>query len=138
MKKERIYFFLLYANSKEVKKMKKPEIKCKPKLEEVVYVSWEESEAGWGTRPNGCSLHLTQEDFEVFERKYWKKMPKDVPHEYSRPVGEPVKMYVRMKLYDQIKSSNHGLRLLSHEEYKATKNKELMYGSERSGWVESK
>jgi len=39
-------------------------------LEQVVYVSWEESERGWGTRPDGCSLHLTKADFEIYLDNY--------------------------------------------------------------------
>ena len=30
-------------------------------LKEIFFVSWEESERDWGSRPDGCSLHMTQE-----------------------------------------------------------------------------
>lgn len=108
----------------------------KTKLEEVVYVSWEESERGWGTRPDGCSLHKTESDFDAFLKKYWDKMPKEVPDEYSRPAGEPVKAYVAKTLYEEIKKSKNGIRLWNSEETKAIKSKQLVYGPERSGWVE--
>ena len=108
------------------------------KLEEVVYVSWEESERGWGTRPDGCSLHLTESDFQAFEKEYWKRMPHEVPDEYSRPAGEPVIAYVNKKIYKDIKKSKNGIRLWSHEESQAAKSKHLVYGHERSGWVSYK
>jgi hypothetical protein len=118
--------------------MKKNKQKTSGKLEEVVYVSWEESERGWGVRPDGCSLHKTQDEFETFLEKYWAGMPDEVPDEYSRPTGEPVKAYVTKTLYEEIKKSRNGIRLWSSEETRAVKAKQLVYGSERSGWVEYK
>lgn len=109
----------------------------KKNLEEAIYVSWEESERGWGTRPDGCSLHLTKEDFKIFEREYWDGMPDVVPYEYSRPAGRPVKVYVDKTLYGMIKESDNGIRLGSYLEGDVVKNKQLVYGSERSGWVSS-
>lgn len=109
----------------------------KTKLEEVVYVIWEESERGWGVRPDGCSLHLTEQDFQAFEKEYWKRMPNEVPDEYSRPAGEPVTAYVNKTLYKEIKKSKKGIRLWNHEESEAVKSKQLVYSNKRSGWVRS-
>jgi hypothetical protein len=52
---------------------------------------WEESEAGWGQRPDGFSLHLTQEDAKKYVEQHNAGLPKapPVPHEYDRPCGEP-------------------------------------------------
>lgn len=116
--------------------MKKSKQKKSEKLEEVVYVSWEESERGWGVRPDGCSLHKTESDFDTFLEKYWDTMPDEVPDEYSRPAGEPMKAYVTKTIYERIKKSKKGVRLWNFEETKAVKAKQLVYGSERSGWVE--
>ena len=33
---------------------------------EVVVQKWEESERGWGTRPDGFSLHLTEAYIQAF------------------------------------------------------------------------
>ncbi len=110
----------------------------KPKLEEVVYVSWEESEKGWGTRPDGCSLHLTPEDFQRFLKQYWNDMPKSVPDEYSRPAGNPVTAYANQELYKRIQQSEHGLRLWKGKETELAGKKELVYGEKRSGWVQVK
>ena len=107
----------------------------KPKLEEVIYVSWEESERGWGTRPDGCSLHLTTDDFQVFLKKYWSRMPDEVPHEYSRPAGKPLTAYASLDLYKRIQEGNKGLRLWQHEERESVDKKDLVYGKDRSGWV---
>ena len=48
-------------------------------LKQIIYVGWEESERGWGTRPDGCSLHISEEDYHKFIRAYWDKQPAEVP-----------------------------------------------------------
>ena len=104
-------------------------------LEEIFYVSWEESELGWGQRPDGCSLHRTIENYEKFRKNYWQGMPATVPHEYSRPAGQPIKAYVRKELYLKIKRNHPGLRLFESELNSLIKNNQLKYGRERSGWM---
>lgn len=59
------------------------------KLVEIVQMSWEESERGWGTRPDGYSIHKSVADCQQFVKEYWDKMPDAVPDEYSRPAGTP-------------------------------------------------
>lgn len=53
---------------------------------------WEESERGWGIRPDGFSLHLNEAEMERHEKEYWAGMPTKTPDEYSRPSdkGNPV------------------------------------------------
>lgn len=102
-------------------------------LENVVYVSWEESERGWGTRPDGFSLHLTRNDFKEFERDYWGRMPNEVPDEYSRPAGDPTDVKVDMGLYKQIAKSKNGIRC--YDEAPLVKGGRLVFVSKRTGWV---
>lgn len=109
--------------------------KQKSELEEIIYVSWEESEAGWGERPDGCSLHLTKDDFSSFLKDYWNKMPDNAPHEYSRPAGNPVVAYSKPELYERIKNEKKSLRIGRREESDLVKKGQLVYGKERSGWV---
>jgi len=105
----------------------------------VIYVSWEESERGWGTRPDGCSLHLTMECFREFEKDYWKRMKAAygdrVPDEYSRPAGRPVLAGVTGIWFEKIKNSKNGIRLLYNQERAALENGDLIYGPKKSGWV---
>lgn len=70
---------------------------------------WEESERGWGTRPDGYTLHLNLEDMEKFIEEYWAGMPDQAPSEYSRPCGTPYACIVDLKTYEEIKSTKHGL-----------------------------
>ena len=71
---------------------------------------WEESERGWGTKPDGYSLHLTDEDREAFIREYWDQMPNAVPDEYSRPDGTPYVCYVDEGTYQGVAKTKNGRR----------------------------
>lgn len=60
----------------------------------VVRQDWEESERGWGVRPDGYTLHLTVEDCEKFKAKFWadeaKRNPSGIaPSDYTRESGSP-------------------------------------------------
>lgn len=77
----------------------------------VVYCQiWEESERGWGTRPDGHSMHLTLADAEKFRKEYLDHQyeyfesigEKGVPDEYTRPCGEPYQAKVSDELYKQL------------------------------------
>jgi hypothetical protein len=69
----------------------------------VLYgIEWEESELGWGTRPDGFSFHRTMEDALKFVDAYWAQMPDEAPSDYSRPVGSPRLIEVSQSLHDFI------------------------------------
>jgi O-acetyl-ADP-ribose deacetylase (regulator of RNase III) len=81
----------------------------------VILETWTESEAGWGQRPDGASLHLNKGDYTKYVDEYWKTMPDEVPNEYSRPNDNPSVVKVSYDLYKKIKNSNNGIRLLTQE-----------------------
>ena len=68
----------------------------------VLCQKWEESERGWGCRPDGYSLHLNEADCKRYIKEYWDKMPNEAPDEYSRPDGTPYWCEVDKKTYDEI------------------------------------
>lgn len=75
----------------------------------VIVQKWEESERGWGTRPDGYSLHLTDADRVEFINEYWKGMPSEIPDEYSRPSGTPYTATVTDEVYNEVKESENGI-----------------------------
>ena len=84
----------------------------------VICQGWEESEAGWGVRPDGFSLHLTLEDCEAYAEAFWKRQ-KDffrnegvsgTPNEYTRQSGRPFETIVNQTIYDKIAASENGIR----------------------------
>lgn len=104
-------------------------------LEYAVYVSWEESERGWGERPDGFSLHLTEADAQAFIGDYWNSMPDKIggmaPDEYSRPAGNPFVVQVSGKLYGEIKKTKNGIRCYDR---KLALGGEISFPFKRTGW----
>lgn len=77
---------------------------------EVLCQLWDESERGWGIRPDGYSLHLDRDSRQRYIDSYWSRMPKSVPDEYSRPDGDPYWCMVSQEVYDEICASPNGIR----------------------------
>jgi len=104
------------------------------KVYPVVVKEWTESERGWGTRPDGYSVHLTNADSEKFLAEYDEREKKrnpssGVPECYSFPeVGSIVKDVgeeVYQKLLDCRKSNSYGYWISSLRELNTPKeNKE--------------
>ena len=78
-------------------------------VKNVLCQKWEESERGWGSSPDGYSLHVDKEALAKFVDAYWKTMPDEVPDEYSRPDGTPYWCTVDDETYQQLMESEHGI-----------------------------
>lgn len=79
----------------------------------VVLQEWLESEAGWGCRPDGYSVHLSVEDAKAFIEQYWAREKErnpsgTVPECYSRPCGEPFVKDVEQSVYKKLKKMKAG------------------------------
>jgi hypothetical protein len=69
--------------------------RAKKEKEEIMKLwvqKWEESERGWGTRPDGYTLHATKEHVDHFLKDMRKREMEGmsqnyVPESYSRPDG---------------------------------------------------
>ena len=82
----------------------------KNSMKKVILQEWLESERGWGTRPDGCSIHLSEEDRKVFISQQVEGLPDDfVPDEYSRPDGDPSEAWVDNDIYDNMIESEEGV-----------------------------
>lgn len=81
----------------------------------AVMETWTESEADWGTRPDGVSLHLTKEDYESFTKEYWNDNGGgSTPAEYSREDGRTQVVNVTDDVYKEIEETKNGLRLIQN------------------------
>jgi len=77
----------------------------------VLVQQWEESEVGWGTRPDGYSIHETEQDREDYIKEYWDRMPNYIPSEYSDTCGNPFWYALTDKeMQDLLNSSKNGIR----------------------------
>lgn len=86
----------------------------------IIVQEWDESERGWGCRPDGASLHLTQEDAKAYVQEYWATMPSIVPDEYERPSGSTKVIDVNTEVYERVKKTKNGLRIWP-DEYRTLK-----------------
>jgi hypothetical protein len=88
---------------------------------------WEESERGWGTRPDGCTIH-TDDDVRI---KYIdsiyesRKIEKSIPDEYDRPIGKSIECFISDRLYEKINQVG-SIRLLEHEKNNLIKLEEII------------
>lgn len=94
----------------------------------VVLDTWTESERGWGQRPDGCSLHLTIEDYNLFLEDYWADMPDSAPDEYSRPDGNLKIVKVSSEIYGRVKETLNGIFVWEREFNKLKESKDIDYG----------
>jgi hypothetical protein len=78
---------------------------------QVVVQKWEEHERGWGTRPDGYSLHPSREHLALFIKQYWNSMPDEPQDEYSAPDGTPYVADVDLDVYEKVAKSNCGIFL---------------------------
>lgn len=76
----------------------------------VICQKWAEYEKGWGDRPDGYSLHLTEEDRKAYIDGYWARMPNEAPAEYSSPDGTPYACEVDEATYEKVRASKNGIR----------------------------
>jgi hypothetical protein len=65
---------------------------------------WEESERGWGVRPDGHTLHLTREDRDAYVKGYNAAHNNEptVPYEYTRTSGDPRLVEVDEETYQKL------------------------------------
>ena len=83
---------------------------------------WEESEAGWGCRPDGISLHKTEADAIAYNKSYWARQPAGpAPHEYSRPCGKARLIEIPRSLAAKIKGHGHRMEQWELRDYEITK-----------------
>jgi hypothetical protein len=82
----------------------------------IVIQKWEESEAGWGIRPDGWTMHLTAADHAAYMKRHSDEQKADyartktVPAEYSRPSGSAYPMDVDLATYEKLKAAqNHSM-----------------------------
>lgn len=71
----------------------------------IIFVqNWEESERGWGTRPDGFTVHPNRAHRDAYVKWYYATFnnKSSTPDEYTRTSGEPYPVQVDAKLYTEI------------------------------------
>ncbi len=83
-------------------------------MNKVILQLWEESERGWGVRPDGCSIHIDTENRDLYVSNLYKDRSDDVPDTYERVLGDPITAFLNDRLFDLI-SSDKSIRLFENE-----------------------
>lgn len=78
----------------------------------VVIQNWEESERGWGTRPDGFTIHVDMDQHKKYVDWYYKTFNNgdEAPHEYTRVCGDPIEVEISDELYDRIQKATQSPR----------------------------
>lgn len=88
-------------------------------MPKAIAQSWTESERGWGQRPDGYSIHLTEEDRKLFNAEFIREERERnpsgaVPDEYSTFDDNSVEVEITHVLHNdllELKEKNiHGMR----------------------------
>lgn len=87
---------------------------------------WEESERGWGVRPDGASLHIDIKSHKNYINNIYSiRKYDDVPNEYERVVGSPIEVKVAESLYE-IVSISKDVRLPQYQLNNLIKLKDII------------
>ena len=92
----------------------------KTTLHTVIGQNWEESERGWGCRPDGFTLHLTKECREAYIKAFLDRQkayndehlgPGLTPNEYTRVSGDLRVLSVSDEIYQKLMAAkdDHGI-----------------------------
>ena len=65
--------------------------------------TWTESERGWGTRPDGHTLHLTLSDRDEWVRDHNARLPDETPDCYSRAAGTPYLVDIDANTFESLR-----------------------------------
>lgn len=85
-------------------------------MNKVILQIWEESERGWGTRPDGCSMHIDLKERENYIQTIYdsRKSETSIPDEYERIVGEGVEAFIEDELYKLVQKDK-SIRLTQYQ-----------------------
>lgn len=83
-------------------------------MKNVILQYWEESERGWGTRPDGCSIHLNLNEYKKYIDHIYSERYDEVPDEYDRVVGNPIEAKISQDLLDKLMDKK-SIRISQHE-----------------------
>jgi hypothetical protein len=105
----------------------------------VICQKWEESERGWGTRPDGYSLHVDEAARLRFVAEFWRKqkqrLGEETPDEYSRQCGAPFACPVSDGIYKFVKAQGDGVFVWKlHSKFPHVREKSYPWPGGTDGW----
>ena len=83
-------------------------------MNKVVLQFWEESERGWGVRPDGCSIHLDSNERNNYIKSIYSDRGSEVPDEYERIVGDELVAFIEDVLFERL-LKDKSIRIYQHQ-----------------------
>jgi hypothetical protein len=89
---------------------------------------WEESERGWGIRPDGCSIHLSVDSHKKYLNEIYivRQSDSSIPQEYDRITGTLIECFISDTLFEIVKEKL-SLRLMEYEMSNLIKMEEILF-----------
>lgn len=94
-------------------------------MNKVILQLWEESERGFGTRSDGCSIHIDFENRNKYIKSIYDSRCDEVPHIYERVIGSELEAFIDDELFKNLKDKK-SLRLIESELNNLIKFEELI------------
>lgn len=94
-------------------------------MNKVILQLWEESERGFGTRPDGCSIHADSENRNKYIKSIYESRHDEVPDIYERIIGSELEAFIDDDLFKKL-NEEKSIRLIEPELNNLIKFEELI------------
>ena len=94
-------------------------------MNKVILQLWEESERGFGTKPDGCSIHIDNDVRRSYIKSIYDIRGDEVPNEYERIIGSELEAFIDDDLFKKL-NVKKSIRLIETELNNLIKFEELI------------
>jgi len=94
-------------------------------MNKVILQLWEESERGFGTRPDGCSIHIDSDNRNNYIKSIYDSRKDEVPNTYDKIIGSELEAFIDDELFKKL-NEEKSLRLIEPELNNLIKFEELI------------
>jgi len=94
-------------------------------MNKVVLQLWEESEKGFGTRPDGCSIHIDLNNRNNYIKSIYDSRGDVVPETYDKIIGSELEAFIDDELFKKL-NVEKSIRLIEPELNNLIKFEELI------------
>ena len=94
-------------------------------MNKVILQLWEESERGFGTRPDGCSIHIDSDNRNNYIKSIYDSRKDEVPNIYDKIIGSELEAFIDDDLFKKL-NEEKSIRLIEPELNNLIKFEELI------------
>lgn len=71
-------------------------------MNKIILQLWEESERGFGIRPDGCSVHINSLERKRYIDSIYSNRSSEVPDEYEHIIGDEIVAFIEDGLFEHV------------------------------------